>query len=235
MKKAAAYGIMRTDTNIQTKEKREGALKMRIKDGEQIDADMQMGYTHSMSNETVLACKEWKKTWSAIVANIDSGGFNSIEDFDEVFPGLQSVYNWASDYEMALYDAISLDISHAKEMLSFCTEYYDRIANKDDLNSLNKRTAIADAYFRLGMTEEGEKEYRALTAEHPDWGWGWIGWSDEYSYEAEDKDYGRAIEILKDALKVDGIDEEEIILERLKDAYESCGMHDEANAIIIEV
>ena len=207
---------------------------MEIKDWRQIDADMQRGYSHMMKNESVLACTEWKKTWCAIVATIDSGSFNSIEDFDEVFPGLQCVFNWASDYDNELLNAISEDISFVSERLSFCTQYIDRTADKCGLNSLNMRAAIANSFFRLGMIEDGEKGYIALTAEHPTWAWGWIKWSDEYRYEAEERDYGRAIDLLNKALSIDGIDEIYVIKERLKGAYEGCGMNEEADLIVID-
>ena len=207
---------------------------MKIENWEQIDADMQRGYSHAMANEPVKACIEWRKTWSAIIAAMDSGGYAYIEDFDEDFPGFQSVFNWASDYEIELLNTLWEDISFARDRLSFCTEYFDRVADKHGQNSLNMRSAIASSYFRLGMVEDGEKHYMALTAEHPTWGWGWAHWSDEYSDHAEGKDYGRAIEILNEALNVDGIDEIYVIKERLKEAYEGCGMHEEASSIVID-
>ena len=89
---------------------------------ETIDDDMQRGYTYAMSGDSVAACREWKKTWSAIVAAIDSGGLGSIEEFDEAFSGLQSVYNWASDYDLELLNSISEDSTFAQDRLSFCTE-----------------------------------------------------------------------------------------------------------------
>ena len=88
---------------------------MKISNWKQIDADMQRGYTHAMANESVPACIDWGKTWSAIVAAMDSGGYASTEEFDEDFPGLQCVFNWASDYEIELLNAVSEDISFARE------------------------------------------------------------------------------------------------------------------------
>ena len=207
---------------------------MKIENWEQIDADMQRGYSHAMANESVQACIEWKKTWSAIVAAMDSGGYASTEEFDEDFSGLQCVFNWASDYEIELLNAVADDITFARERLSFCTEYFDRVADKDGQNSLNTRSALANSYFCLGKVEEGEKQYIALTNEYPTWGWGWIHWSDEYSDYAEVKDYGKAINILNKALEVDGVEERFVIKERLKEAYEGCGMHEEANSVVID-
>jgi len=206
---------------------------MKIKDSDQIDDDMQRGYSYMMNNDPVSACIEWKKTWSAIVSAMKAGNYRTIKDFDEDFDGLQSVFNWASDYEMELENSVGVDISFARERISFCTEYLER-ADQHEHNSLNKKTAIANSYFYLGMKEDGEKVYKALTAEHPDWGWGWIKWSDEYSFYAENRDYDKAINILNEALKVDGIDETAEIKSRLLDIYEECDMHEEASSIVID-
>jgi len=207
---------------------------MEAKDWEQIDAAMQRGYSHAMSNDSVPACNEWKKAWSSIIAAMDSGNFSTIEDFDEAFTGQQCVYNWASDYEIELRNAVTEDISFAKERLSFCTEYINRIADKEELNSLNMKAAIANSYFQLGMVEEGEKRYEALTAEYPAWGWGWLYWSDEYIYYAENRNDYKAIEILNKALKVEDVDEKVEIKSRLRETYEKCGMHEDASSIVID-
>ena len=88
---------------------------MKIENWEQIDADMQRGYSHAMANESVQACIEWKKTWSAIVAAMDSGGYASTEEFDEDFSGLQCVFNWASDYEIELLNAVADDVTIVRD------------------------------------------------------------------------------------------------------------------------
>ena len=209
-------------------------MKMKIENWEQINDDMQRGYSYAANNKSIQACREWKKTWRAIVAAMDSGGYASLEDFDEDFPGLQSVYNWASDYELELYDSLDDDYSLVGERLSFCTEYFARVAEKEVQNSLNMRSAIANSYFRLGMEEEGEKRYMALTGEYPTWGWGWAHWADEYCDREGEKGYARAIEILNEALNIDGIKPKFVINERLKDTYEKIGMQEEADLIDVD-
>jgi len=204
---------------------------MEIENWEQIDDDMQRGYSYSMNDENVLACNEWKKTWEAVISAMDSGGFGSIEEFDEAFSGLECVYNWASDYETELMNAIGEDISFAKDRISFSTGYLDRIADKCGQNSLNKRVAIANSYFLLGMTDEGEKLYKALSDEYPAWGWGWISWSDEY---VDNRGYSKAIDLLKTALTVDGVSDIPAIKDRLKAVYKACGMHEEADSVVID-
>jgi tetratricopeptide (TPR) repeat protein len=203
-----------------------------IKNWEEIDADMQQGYSYSIKNEAASACIVWKKAWRAIVEAMNAGNISTIEDFDENFTGLQNVLIWAYDYETELENATEVDISFAKDRISFCTEYMDRTS--DNLDFLNMRTAIANSYFRLGMIKEGEKIYKAITSENPAWGYGWLKWAEEYSIYEKNRDYGKAIEILKKALKVKGVSERVELKYRLREIYEDGGMHEEASSIIID-
>jgi lipopolysaccharide biosynthesis regulator YciM len=95
------------------------------------------------------------------------------------------------------------------------------------------KKAIAESYFRLGMLDKGESEYKKLTDENPTWGWGWIGWADEYSIFKENINHDKAIEILTQSLKVGGIDETDEIKLRLRKLYENCGLTDKANALSV--
>ena len=66
----------------------------------------------------------------------------------------------------------------------------------------------------------------------PKWGWGWIDWSDYYlnGYFGK-KDYERAEEILKKALKIPGIRDKEIVLERLESIYSDTNRRQEASEV----
>ena len=205
----------------------------RISNWKRIDNYMQRGYSFLEEYDSVSTCKEWEKAWRGIVLAMDSGNYHSIEDFDEDFSGLQSVFNWASDYEAELHNAIIDDISFAQIRIDFCTEYLERVSDKEGHNSLSMRRAIAETYFRMGMRDEGEKAFEEITEEYPAWAWGWIGWADEYSFYPEHKDCDKAIKLLSHALEIDGIDEIRVIKERLQEVYRSCGMDEEADAIIL--
>ncbi|MDO9535843.1 MAG: hypothetical protein Q7J85_11055 [Bacillota bacterium] len=62
-------------------------------------------------------------------------------------------------------------------------------------------------YFRLGKRDEGDRLFSQYLQETLTWGWGWIGWSDEYWHfaEKEHKNSDRAIHFLEKALKIDGL------------------------------
>lgn len=206
-----------------------------IKIQKKIDDDMQNGYSHLMKRNSISACVEWEKVWDTIVAQMDEQNYASIEDFDNDFNGQQCIYNWASDYEMELGNATRKDILYAQKRIEFCSEYMQRYQDKSDLNMGNMKRAIADSYFMIGKREEGENLYKEYLAEKPNWGWGWIGWSDAYWLYAqqENKNSEKAIKILKQALENKSLEDRDDVLERLKDIYEDLGMREEADAIVI--
>lgn len=192
-------------------------------DKKKINEDMQRGYTFLMDDDTLSACDEWKKVWSAVVDAIKGGAYQSIEDFDKEFDGDQCIYNWASDYEMELGNALRDDMSYAETRIDFCAEYLKYVSDTDENNSLNMKKAIAETYFQTGMADKGEDEYKKTTQENPTWAWGWIGWSYEYSSNTEYKNLERSIEILEQALNVDGIEEKDEINSCLRTLYASTG------------
>jgi len=200
-----------------------------------IDDNMQNGYSHLMKRDSISACVEWQKVWDTIVAQMDEQNYASIEDIDNEFNGQQCIYNWATDYEAELSNATRDDILYAQKRIEFCSEYVKRYKDKSDLNIGGMKRAIADSYFMIGKKEEGENLYKKYLEENPNWGWGWIGWSDAYwlYVQQENKNSEKAIKILKQALEIKGLENRGDVLERLKDIYEDLGMREESDAIVI--
>jgi hypothetical protein len=54
--------------------------------------------------------------------------------------------------------------------------------DEDDLIIENTRRAIADSHFELGNEEECDRLYSMWLGADPNWGWGYIGWSDCYHF-----------------------------------------------------
>lgn len=49
---------------------------------------------------------------------------------------------------------------------------------EDGLMIENTRRAIADSHFDLGNEDECKRLYAMWLEADPNWGWGYIGWSD---------------------------------------------------------
>lgn len=117
--------------------------------------------------------------------------------------------------------------------INFCQEYVVRSEDVDGTNILNMKRAIAESYFELGQEDEGETLFKEITAKFPTWGWGWIGWSDQYWIFAKEKNKNseKAIHILQQALDIEGLEDRFDVLDRLSDIYTDLGMTKEAKSI----
>ena len=69
-------------------------------------------------------------------------------------------------------------------------------------------------------------------AEDPKWGWGWIGWSDNYFlFASGGQDEVRAERLLKQGLDTPDVEDRAYLLDRLQELYEESGRDDEAEAV----
>lgn len=88
-----------------------------------------------------------------------------------------------------------------------------------------------DAWKRWAGLEADELFQERLTAD-PQWGWGWIGWSDCYGFwKRKHYDLGRAEEILKQGLAVSGVRDKSDMLERLMNMYADMGRKEDAGRV----
>ncbi len=196
-----------------------------------LEVSMQKGYEHAMRKETVAACRVWLELWQYITETMDKEGFKSIEDFDQAYKGTESIYNWAGVFELELAKATGDDQSFAQHRIDFCEEYIRRYKDKSDLNVLNMKRAIGESHFRLGKRDEGDRIFSDYLKETPTWGWGWIGWADEYWLCADEeyKNSDRAIYLLKKALDVNGLEDQEDVAASLREINEQLEKKKEAD------
>jgi len=198
-----------------------------------INDSMQEGYKLFIEQKDAAACDVWIGTWKAIEEAMDAEKIRYIEDFDRQFDGDQYVWNWATDFDVALINASNQDLSYAQMRLDFFTAIYARTKQQNDEGALYMRRAVAEALYKLGRASDGDQVYAELTGDYPAWAWGWIGWSDQYGLFGEPghQDFDKAIRILRDALMIPGLDDREDVLERLHGIYKEAGMTEEAEAV----
>jgi len=208
-------------------------LKLDAELQNELDSQMQEGYKLMMAGDSMAASRVWVELWGKITKVMDQLNVESIEDMDTAFKGTQCISNWASDLEMELGNASREDKDLAQSRIHFCSEYVARSKDKSDLNVLNMKRAVAETLFQLGHREEGESLFAQYLEESPNWGWGWIGWSDMYGLFAnpENKNNERAIHILKQALEIEDLEDRLDVLERLSDLYTSLEMTQEASEV----
>ena len=204
---------------------------------EMLDDKIQEGYRWLEKKDEVRACEVWLKAWEDYLALAHGAGVKTIRDFDDLFGGTQSIFNWVQDLETELHNAGLEDKRFFEKRIVMCSTYLDKHAAENELIAQNMRRALAESYFELGQPEKGEEHYKKWLADDPKWGWGWIGWSDNYGLfcRAERRDGEKAVRILREALRVDGVRDRKQILERLEDVYKDTGKGDEANVIRREI
>lgn len=190
---------------------------------------MQEGYTYSMQGNSVEAARVWRELWNKMYAVLKADDSISMEDLDGAFHGMQSIYNWSTDFEMELGNASKEVSSFAQTRIEFCNTYIAKCQDKSEPNLEGMKWALCESYFDLEEIEEGERLFQKYLEESPTSGWGWIGWSDQYGiFAKKNKDNEKAMRILKKALEIEGLQDRFHVLERLDDLFMEMGMHQEA-------
>ena len=203
---------------------------------EMVDDKMRAGYAALKTGDTLQACRLWLETWRAILDVIGRAEMDSLDEFDERFGGTQSVFNWVQDLEMELHNAGLEEPRFFHERISLCETMLDRFPD-GTLPVDNFKTALAKSHFELGDREKGERLFRAWLEEAPQWGSGWIAWSDCHWLfaKSEHKDATRAEQILREGLASPGVENRTHILERLQLLYEETGRDEEAEGVREEI
>ncbi len=107
----------------------------------------------------------------------------------------------------------------------------ERFSNVDELLVQNFKRALADSLRQVGAAAAAAL-YSEWLREDPQWGWGWIGWSDDHYLFAPNgqADGDRAVELLRQGLTVSGVRDRRDMLQRLVDLCEGLGRTEEAKA-----
>jgi hypothetical protein len=161
---------------------------------------------------------------------------DSLDEFDDRFGGTQSVFNWVQDLETELHNAGLEEPRFFHERISLCEMMLDRFPD-GTLPIDNFKVALAESHFELGDRQTGDRLFRLWLEESPQWGSGWITWSDCYWLfaKAERKDATRAEQILQEGLASPGVENRPHILERLQLLYEETGQDREAEGVREEI
>ncbi|MGH9766149.1 MAG: SEC-C metal-binding domain-containing protein [Blastocatellia bacterium] len=199
---------------------------------EMLDDKMQEGYELNNSGQVKAACRIWLEAWDDAMELFDKAGFETIREFDDHFLGTQCLFNWVQDLEMELWNAGLRDRRFLARRVEVCEERLERFEADDDPSPENCRRALAESFFDLGETGKADGLFREWLNADPQWGWGWIGWSDCYLVtRTEFGNPDKAEEILREGLSIVGVRDSEDIAERLADLYKDEGRGDEARDI----
>jgi hypothetical protein len=203
---------------------------------EMLDDKMQAGYAALGDRDSPKACRLWLEAWRAILDLMARSGADTLDRFDDQFGGTQSVLNWVQDLEMELHNAGLDEPDFFRERIALCETVIARFSG-GWLPIENFQVALAQSYFELGDRAEGARLFRRWLEECPQWGGGWMAWSDGYWLFAgqHSKDAARAEQILKEGLAVPGVENRTDLLDRLALIHEGTGRDEEASVLRKEI
>ncbi len=189
-------------------------LLPQIVTSETLDDWMQEGYKLLKGDRVADACDVWLKVWDHIRDRVGEGD-HAVEDADALVRGHQSVFNWCQDLDGELESAGWDDAKYYEARLRYAQEFLRIFTRQEDLLPHFHRTE-AETLFRLDRVEEGDACFRRLVARYPDSVWGYVGWGDQYGMPCfGSKNRERAERIYKDGLARPGIEQADVLRDRL--------------------
>lgn len=192
----------------------------------ELDTNMQKGYKYYMKEDYTETINVWCNVFNDIMDAMKNESIKTFTQFDKIYNGTQFVSNWANDFDDCLcyvvsnvHDEDALE-SYGEIRIGLNEKIKEFIEKDDNLSFENAIRAIAETHFYMGNSKKGEEIFENYLRLNVEWGWGWIGWSDQYWLcKGERADYKRAEEILLKALSVPNLKDRDSVQERLLDLY----------------
>lgn len=193
---------------------------------QRIDAKIQEGYEFLSKNNSTKCCDAWLLAWEEIKTLFLSGYAKDIYDMDKKRDWSQFISNYVQDLEIELHNAGIADAVYHSKRIDYCRELLSWCGSEEELIISNTRRGMAEAYFLSGDEAECNRLFDEWLQDDPDWGWGYIGWSDCYQYKANDGGNEKAEEILLAAYERDGLRDKIDVVDRIIMLYGDMGKLD---------
>lgn len=197
------------------------------------DEKIRLGYELAKKNESADACDSWLDAWEDIKVMLAEEESKNIEILDKKYGWFEFMTNYIQDLEMELGYVGQTKEEYFKKRIKYCEEMLEVLSEKHQLTIENTKRAIADSYYALGNKEKCDSLYAGWLDEDPQWGWGYIGWSDCYGFGTNkiNPDQTRAEEIIRLALEKEDVRDREDVLMRGAEIYEELGQIEKAKEL----
>ena len=181
----------------------------------EIDEKIQIGYSKIYENkDNVGGCDIWLEAWGGIKDVMSAEGLRDIIEMEKRYEWQQFIRNYVQDLEMGLMNAGLDDKQYIQKHIDYCHELIERSESQPSLQE-TIRMDMAESYFKLGNQQESDRLFGEWLEADPEWGWGYIGWSDCYADHLKEPNYERAEAILTDGLLHPGLRDRKYVLERI--------------------
>ncbi|MFM9962769.1 MAG: SEC-C metal-binding domain-containing protein [Planctomycetaceae bacterium] len=201
---------------------------------EMLDDEVQAGYDESENGNSVVACIHWGNVWNHWLRIADERHCQTLQQLDELVSGTHYVSDWLDDFVVELYNAGEDTPVFQRRQLELCRTVLQRFPSDDQVLTEIFRGGLAEAHSLLGERDISDRLFEEWLANDPQWGWGWIGWSDCYCHDLADLsplDADKAETLLKRGLEIEGLRDRNDVLERLGDLYTDLDRDEEADAV----
>jgi hypothetical protein len=193
-----------------------------------IDDKIQKGYELHLENDCLGGCDKWLEAWDEIKQLFVETEAKNIYELNKKYNWTQYISNYAQDLEMELHNAGVKDKTYNEKRIIYCRELL-QWCGTDELIISNTRRGMAEGYYESGDPDSGEQLFTEWLRDDPDWGWGYIGWSDcYYRLKYSGPQYEKAEEILLIGYAREGLRDRINIVERLVTLYEDMGNSNKA-------
>ena len=180
--------------------------------------------------DMVKAVRHGQNAWESLLQLMKNLEVDSIYELEKADVTGKDLLYWAATFADELYTAGLKDKSLEKQQLDFFESYvkmHRGMLGRYVRNLGNIRILLAECYFKMRKAEKVDSLFENWLTVEPEWGAGWIGWSDLYwlwNFGVE-KDLKKAEKILKRGLKVPNVDDRHVMEKRLKDLKSEKQVH----------
>lgn len=197
------------------------------------DDKIQLGYRHISNNEPVKACDAWLGAWEEIKELLNEGQIANLELLQQEYKWSEFLSNYIQDLETELHNAGLENEEYLIKRINYCSEMIKLCDQEDSLTIENAKRAIAESHFLLGNEEACGKLYSKWLTEDPNWGWGYIGWSDCYSFDTKKikQNHSKAEEIIRRAVEERDVRDRIDVLQRAVEIYSVLNQNEKADEL----
>ena len=197
------------------------------------DEKINSGYVFFEKEEVEKTCTAWLDAWEDIKTIMAEDKVRDIPELQKKYRWTEFLSNYVQDLEMELNNAGAKNKEYFQKRIQYCEEMLKVCGNEDMLIMENTKRAIADSHYELGNQKECDRLYGMWLLEDPNWGWGYIGWSDCYSFGSNKtkEDYEKAEEIVQKALEQKELKDRLDVVMRAIEIYETLGQEDKVKEL----
>ena len=194
------------------------------------------GYTSLETHDSKTACDCWITAWNEALKLMDSEGI-AVYELEDKYNWEQFPTNWVQDLEETLYNAGLDEPEYFRKRIQYCEEMLKAYPEEkaDKLLVENTRRAIAESYYELGDTESCDRLFEKWLKDDPQWGWGWIGWSNCYWRDHLNSNFEKGQSILERGLIVSEVRDRVDLLDNARELYYETKQDDKAAEVDAEL